>query len=70
MIKKDLYKYVGRNGSIVSLVRLDDAKYYPMYRLIAEENKLLTDGRITISSVDIFVEDLDKWTEIEKGGQI
>ena len=44
MIKKDLYRYTGRNGIITSLVHLEDAKYYPMYRLIADEGKMLTDG--------------------------
>ena len=67
MIKKELYRYVGRNGIITSLVHLDDAKYYPMYRLIAEEDKVLTDGEQVVSSIDIFAEDLGKWTEIDDG---
>ena len=67
MIKKDLYRYVGRNGIITSLVHLDDAKYYPMYRLIAEEGKMLTNGEQVIKSIDIFAEDLGKWTEIDNG---
>ena len=66
MIKKDLYRYTGRNGIITSLVLLDDAKYYPMYRLIAEEGKMLTDGEQVIKSIDIFAEDLGKWTEIDE----
>lgn len=66
MIKKDLYRYTGRNGIITSLVHLEDAKYYPMYRLIADEDKVLTDGELTVKSIDIFVEDLDKWTEIDE----
>jgi hypothetical protein len=66
MIKKDLYRYVGRNGIITSLVHLDDAKYYPMYRLIADEGKMLTDGELKVKSIDIFAEDLGKWTEIDE----
>lgn len=66
MIKKDLYRYTGRNGIITSLVHLDDAKYYPMYRLIADEGKVLTDGELTVKSIDIFAEDLGKWTEIDE----
>ena len=65
MIKKDLYRYIGRNGIITSLVHLEDAKYYPMYRLTANEGKMLTNGELTVKSIDIFVEELDKWTEIE-----
>ena len=66
MIKKDLYRYVGRNGIITSLVYLDDAKYYSMYRLIAEEGKMLTDGELIVKSIDIFAEDLSKWTEMDE----
>ena len=67
MIKKDLYRYTGRNGIITSLVHLEDAKFYPMYRLIADEGKVLTNGELKVKSIDIFVEDLGKWTEIEDG---
>ena len=66
MIKKDLYRYIGRNGIITSLVHLEDAKYYPMYRLIADEGKMLTDGELTVKSIDIFAEDLSKWTETDE----
>lgn len=66
MIKKDLYRYIGRNGIITSLVHLEDAKFYPMYRLIADEGKVLTDGELTVKSIDIFAEDLGKWTEIDE----
>lgn len=66
MIKKDLYRYTGRNGIITSLVHLDDAKYYLMYRLIADDGKMLTDGELIVKSIDIFAEDLDKWTEIDE----
>lgn len=59
MTKKNLYRYVGRNGIITSLVYLEDAKFFPMFRLIADENKILTDGIVKIKSVDIFADDLD-----------
>lgn len=66
MNKKDLYRYIGRNGIITSLVHLDDAKFYPMYRLTAENGKILTDGEQIVKSIDIFAEDLSKWTEIDE----
>jgi hypothetical protein len=65
MIKKDLYRYTGRNGIITSLVHLEDIKFYPMYRLIAEDGKKLTNGELVVDSIDIFAEDLGKWTEID-----
>lgn len=66
MIKKNLYRYVGRNGIITSLVLLEDAKFYPMFRLIADEGKILinTDG-VKTNSIDIFAEDIDNWTEVD-----
>ena len=66
MIKKDLYRYTGRNGIITSLVHLEDAKFFPMYRLIADEGKVLTNGEVTLKSIDIFAEDLGNWTEIDE----
>lgn len=66
MIKKNLYRYIGRNGIITSLVHLEDAKFYPMLRLIADENKILvnSDG-IQVKSVDIFTDELNEWHEID-----
>ena len=66
MVKKNLYRYTGRNGIITSLVHLEDAKFYPMYRLIADEGKILTNGELKVKSIDIFAEDLGKWTEIDE----
>lgn len=66
MTKKNLYRYVGRNGIITSLVYLEDAKFFPMFRLIADENKILTDGIVKIKSVDIFADDVDQWQEIDE----
>lgn len=66
MVKKNLYRYTGRNGIITSLVHLEDAKFFPMYRLIADEGKMLTNGEVVVKSIDIFAEDLGNWTEIDK----
>ena len=65
MIKKNLYRYFGRNGMITSLVLLDNIEHLLMYRLIAEDGKMLTNGEQVIKSIDIFAEDLSEWTEID-----
>lgn len=67
MIKKDLYRYVGRNGFITTEIYLDGTDYIPMYRLVAENGKILIKDGIKISSVDVFPEDVDKWKEIDDG---
>lgn len=66
MIKKNLYRYIGRNGIITSLVHLEDAKFYPMLRLIADENKILVNSNgVQVKSVDIFIDELNEWYEID-----
>lgn len=67
MIKKNLYRYVGRNGFITSEIYLEGAQFFPMYRLIAENGKILTKDGIKTKSVDVFPEDIDKWKEIDDG---
>lgn len=65
MIQKKLYRYVGRNGIITSLVEIDKATFFPMYRLIAEKGKILTNGKIQSGLVDVFPEDVEQWQEID-----
>lgn len=60
-----IYRYIGQNGIITSSVLLNNIDKMDMYYLIADENKYLTDGQRQVRSVEIPVEDLDKWIEIE-----
>jgi hypothetical protein len=59
------YRYLGKNGIITSSILLEGIKPILMYRLIADEGKILTDGEKYLHQTEIFIEDLDKWTEIE-----
>jgi hypothetical protein len=36
-----------------------------MYRLIADDNKILTNGTRYTSQVEIFAEELEAWTEVD-----
>ena len=65
MIKKPLYRYLGKNGLITSVVELISLDYIPMYRLSAAPGFILTDGERKGYNIDIFQEDLNKWEEIE-----
>ena len=67
MIKNIVYRYLGRNGIITSPILLEGNAPIQMYRLIASADKILTNGEINTKMVDIFAEDLGKWTEIEDG---
>ena len=65
MTKNIIYRYLGRNGIITSPILLEGNAPITMYRLIADTNKVLTNGEIITTMIDVFIEDLDKWTEID-----
>lgn len=66
MTKTVIYRYLGTNGIIESPVHLEDTYYVRLYRLIAEEGKVITNGDKILRSVLIPEEELDQWYEIEK----
>ena len=62
----DIYFYEGENGgAIQSPVKIAGATYTPMYRLIADEGKALTNGKQVVSVIDIQIDDKDKWTDCD-----
>lgn len=64
MTKQKVYRYLGRNGMITTPVLLEGVNPIIMYRLNADANMRLTNGIITVLSVDIFEDDVDNWYEI------
>lgn len=64
MTKQKVYRYLGRNGMITTPVLLEGANPIIMYRLTADTNKRLTNGTITVLSVDVFADDVDNWYEV------
>lgn len=62
-----IYKYLGTNGIIESPVHLENIYSIQLYKLIADENKILTDGNQIKKMVLIPIEDIDKWKEIDDG---
>lgn len=65
MIKKKMYKYVGRNGTITSPILLEDAKHIDLMELRAEEGYVLTDGTMKKQIVIVHIDDVDEWSEIK-----
>ena len=63
MKKINRYRYLGKNGILTTFVLLEGNEPIYMYRLIADEGKILTNGEIYTSEVEIFAEDLEKWAE-------
>lgn len=69
MIKEKMYRYLGRNGTITTPIKIENVDPIPMIRLKASEGKVLTNGINTTLSVLIFEDDLLNWKEIDKEGQ-
>lgn len=66
MTKQVIYKYLGTNGVIESPVHLEDIYYVRLYRLTADEGKILTDGVKKLKIVKIPEEELENWSEIKE----
>lgn len=62
---KKLYKYEREGGGITISPNKPEGEYIEMYRLIADEGKMLTDGVNICPCAD--VESVDGWEEI--GGE-
>ena len=61
-IKK--YKYLGRNGVLVTRILIDGVKNIPMMTLTADEGKILTDGETRTYSVTVESEEVSLWKEV------
>lgn len=61
-IKK--YKYLGRNGVLVTRILIDGVNYIPMMTLTADAGKILTNGEITTYSITVEVDEMNLWREI------
>lgn len=64
MTKIKQYKYLGRNGILVTPILIDGVNNIPMLTLTADEGKILTDGEKTAYSVTIEMAEADLWREI------
>jgi hypothetical protein len=59
-----LYKYTRWNGKTSTSPRKLNKPHTVIYRLVADEGKVLTDGIITTPCVD--VENVEGWSEIDE----
>lgn len=64
MTKIKKYKYLGRNGNLITRILIDGVNHIPMMTLIASEGKILTNGEITSYSVTIEEDEVNLWREI------
>ena len=65
MTKERMYRYLGRNGIITTVVKLENIDPILMTRLQAAEGKLLTNGVDKVAAITVFDDEIDNWIEIE-----
>ena len=59
-----LYRYERADGGVTVSPIKPDAEYTEMYRLVADEGKVLTNGEITTTCTDVY--DTEGWSEIDE----
>ena len=64
MTKIKKYKYLGRNGILVTRILIDGANNIPMMTITADQGKILTNGEITTYSTTVEVDEVKLWREI------
>lgn len=70
MTRQVIYRYMGTNGIIESPIHLEDTYYIRLLRLVADEGKILYDGKkIYTPSILIPEEEEENWYEIKFQGQ-
>ena len=66
MKKQKLYRYIGRNGDIVSHIQLEDIKPIALMELRPEEGYALTNGqKISTYPVVVLIDEVDEWKEVK-----
>lgn len=64
MQKVNLYRYEEIDKVIITPNARTETDIPSRMRLIAEENAILTDGTTETEVIDVMLEDVDKWHEI------
>lgn len=67
MIQRNLYIYIGVNGTITSGVLLEGVPCVKKCELSAAAGKMLTNGSKVVRSITIPASELDEWYEIDVG---
>ena len=64
MTTKTLYKYIGRNGSVITPILLDGINHIKMVELLADAGCVLTNGKKYYYAVTVEADKASDWYEI------
>lgn len=65
MTRTVMYRYMGTNGIIESPVHLEDIYYIRFIRLVADADKVLTNGKDRLKAVNTTEEEEKTWKEVK-----
>lgn len=63
---KPIYIYTGENGVIQTPIKLPMQETKQMIRLISDNGKIMKKGDIESTAIDVEIDDVNNWQEIEK----
>lgn len=66
MKKTKIYQYSSSKGTVLTAVNLEIGNPKILYQLIAENDKILTNGIIRTHCVNTIAEEIHLWQEVEK----
>ena len=66
MISEKMYRYLGRNGTLTTHIKLENIDPIPMVSWKATKGKILTDGIKKVYSIIVFEDEKDNWVEIDE----
>ena len=65
MTRTVMYRYMGTNGIIESPVHLEDIYYIRFIKLMADADKVLTNGKDRVKAVSTTEEEEHLWKEVK-----
>lgn len=67
MLKVIEYTYLGTNGTLTTPIHLEGIYSIKKYRLIADKNKVLTNGKDKVKVITLLEDEVPFWYEIDEG---
>ena len=67
MTKTKMYKYKSEEGYIITPIEIKTEEPAPFfYRIVADNKKILTNGKVRKIMVEVFEEEVSLWQEVDK----
>lgn len=65
MTKNEVFTYLGDNGTITTGIYLPNVPCVKKYQLIADKDKILTNGKKRVQAIVVPERELNNWYEVD-----